>query len=503
MSALVLLPVTAARADIVYLYDELGRLVRVILPDGEAASYHYDAVGNIRSITRESGVAQTTTVASVSPASADRATTTSVTISGANLSGASVTTSAPGVTIQNLRTDLDSLTFDLIVSADAPLGSATVTLTGEFGTTTITFAINPQPPVIQSFTPAFGPAGATVTISGQFFDDRAPANNTVLFNGVAGIVQTVTTTSIKVTVPGDATSGPITVTHAGGSGTSAGVFITGQVAATAVTPASGTRGNTVRVAVSGTNLLGTTLSRPATTFTNLVASATEVAADAAISLSAAREGVITVSNRVTTATIGFPVEPGIPIVTSLTPIAGAVGDMVNVDGGGFDEVVTANNVVRFNGVASDIVSVAPTNDDRQRISRRGWLHDGRRPWQRQTPAARRSDEQLRAAGGRRSDQAARRENLVGPGHRAMAHAASWTRRRTRSSPRSRSEYSPFTQRSTRTAAVSTSSTHPHSQTLTRSASWTSRRTRWRRRSHWPTPTAAGGRSCRRTVAPSS
>jgi len=360
VSALVLLPVTAARADIVYLYDELGRLVRVILPDGEAASYHYDAVGNIRSITRESGVAQTTTVASVSPASADRATTTTVTISGANLSGASVTTSAPGVTIQNLRTDLDSLTFDLIVSADAPLGSATVTLTGEFGTTTITFAINPQPPVIQSFTPAFGPAGATVTISGQFFDDRAPANNTVLFNGVAGIVQTVTTTSIKVTVPGDATSGPITVTHAGGSGTSAGVFITGQVAATAVTPASGTRGNTVRVAVSGTNLLGTTLSRPATTFTNLVASATEVAADAAISLSAAREGVITVSNRVTTATIGFPVEPGIPIVTSLTPIAGAVGDMVNVDGGGFDEVVTANNVVRFNGVASDIVSVAPT-----------------------------------------------------------------------------------------------------------------------------------------------
>src|SRR5438876_866921 len=95
VSALVLLPVTAARADIVYLYDELGRLVRVILPDGEAASYHYDAVGNIRSITRESGVAQTTTVASVSPASADRATTTTVTISGANLSGASVTTSAP------------------------------------------------------------------------------------------------------------------------------------------------------------------------------------------------------------------------------------------------------------------------------------------------------------------------------------------------------------------------------------------------------------------------
>ncbi len=362
LASLVLLFGTAApaMADIVYLYDELGRLVRVIQADGQAATYHYDAVGNILKITRESGVTQTTTVASVSSSSADRATTTTVTISGSNLSSASVTTSAPGVTIQNLRTDLDSLTFDLVVSADATLGSATVTITGELGTTTVAFAINSQPPVVQTFTPTFGPAGSTVTIVGQFFDDRAPANNTVLFNGVAGVVQTVTTTSLKVTVPGGATSGPITVTHAGGSATSAGTFITGQVAATAVTPTSGARGTTVRVAVTGTNLLATTLSRPGTTFTNVAASATQVAADAAISLDAARDGVITVSNQVTTATIAFPVQPGVPIVTSFTPISGAVGDMVNVDGGGFDEVVTANNVVRFNGVSSDIVSVEPT-----------------------------------------------------------------------------------------------------------------------------------------------
>ncbi len=358
--ALLLLVGGTASADIVYLYDDLGRLVRVIRQDGEAATYQYDAVGNILKITQESGVTQTTTVASVSSSSADRATTTTVTISGSNLSSASVTTSAPGVTIQNLRTDLDSLTFDLVVSADATLGSATVTITGELGTTTVAFAINPQPPVVQTFTPTFGPAGSTVTIVGQFFDDRAPANNTVLFNGVAGVVQTVTTTSLKVTVPVGATSGPITVTHAGGSATSAGTFITGQVAATAVTPTSGARGTTVRVAVTGTDLLATTLSRPGTTFTNVAASATQVAADAAISLDAARDGVITVSNQVTTATIAFPVQPGVPIVTSFTPISGAVGDMVNVDGGGFDEVVTANNVVRFNGVSSDIVSVEPT-----------------------------------------------------------------------------------------------------------------------------------------------
>jgi YD repeat-containing protein len=47
-----------AAADVVYLYDELNRLVRVIRDDGEAASYHYDPVGNILQITRASGVSQ-------------------------------------------------------------------------------------------------------------------------------------------------------------------------------------------------------------------------------------------------------------------------------------------------------------------------------------------------------------------------------------------------------------------------------------------------------------
>ena len=55
---LLLLGVDLARADIVYLYDDLGRLVRVIRDDGEAASYYYDAVGNILQVTRESGVNQ-------------------------------------------------------------------------------------------------------------------------------------------------------------------------------------------------------------------------------------------------------------------------------------------------------------------------------------------------------------------------------------------------------------------------------------------------------------
>ena len=55
-----------SRADVAYLYDDLGRLVRVIDEAGQAATYHYDAVGNLLQITRESGVPQTPGVTSVS-----------------------------------------------------------------------------------------------------------------------------------------------------------------------------------------------------------------------------------------------------------------------------------------------------------------------------------------------------------------------------------------------------------------------------------------------------
>src|SRR5437899_6625204 len=97
-TAVVLTPVTAARADIVYLYDDLNRLVRVIRDNGEAATYHYDAVGNILRITRESGVPQVTTFGSPSTTSADRGSTTPVTVTGVNVIGTSVVSSTTGVT---------------------------------------------------------------------------------------------------------------------------------------------------------------------------------------------------------------------------------------------------------------------------------------------------------------------------------------------------------------------------------------------------------------------
>src|SRR5262245_3191495 len=123
-----------------YVYDDLGRLIKVIDQNGNVAEYVYDAVGNILEIRRS--------------------------------------------TIAGLA--------------------------------------------ILSFTPSQGPVGTRVTISGQGFSPT-PSANAVQFNGVAATVTAATATSLVVTAPQGATTGPLSVTVAGNTATSASNFTVLQV----------------------------------------------------------------------------------------------------------------------------------------------------------------------------------------------------------------------------------------------------------------------------------
>jgi gliding motility-associated-like protein len=106
-------------------------------------------------------------------------------------------------------------------------------------------------PTITSFTPASGPVGTTVIITGTNFS-TTPSNNTVQFNGTAATVTASTATSITVTVPAGATTGKITVTVAGNTATSATDFtVTVPPTITSFTPTSGPVGTTV--VITGTN----------------------------------------------------------------------------------------------------------------------------------------------------------------------------------------------------------------------------------------------------------
>jgi hypothetical protein len=66
-------------------------------------------------------------------------------------------------------------------------------------------------PVITGFSPASGPVGSTVTITGSGFDNSL-ANNVVYFGAVKATITAASNNSLTVTVPGGATYEPITVT---------------------------------------------------------------------------------------------------------------------------------------------------------------------------------------------------------------------------------------------------------------------------------------------------
>ncbi|MVN21605.1 IPT/TIG domain-containing protein [Mucilaginibacter arboris] len=132
-------------------------------------------------------------------------------------------------------------------------------LTTTTTTTTGTTGQAPAQVTISSISPSSGSVGTVVTISGTNFGTSA----TVLFNGVASTVQSITATEIKVVAP-VATSGNVTVTVGSQSITGQALTtITGPVftyaipTVTGILPATGSSGAVVTI--SGTNFGTSTL----------------------------------------------------------------------------------------------------------------------------------------------------------------------------------------------------------------------------------------------------
>ncbi len=109
-------------------------------------------------------------------------------------------------------------------------------------------------PAITGFTPASGPVGTTVTLTGTGLS----GTTAVAFNGTAAAsFNVVSATSVTATVGAGSTSGLITVSTPLGTGTSAMPFtVLTPPVVTALRPASGRVGTAVTV--TGTNLSGAT-----------------------------------------------------------------------------------------------------------------------------------------------------------------------------------------------------------------------------------------------------
>jgi hypothetical protein len=166
-------------------------------------------------------VAQAPTVTSFSPASGTVG--TSVTISGTSLAGATSVKfngTAASFTVKS------ATSITAAVAAGASTGPISVTTAGGTATSSSSFTVTAstaKAPIISSFTPVSGRVGSSVAIAGANFTGAT----SVKFNGVSASFNVPSSTRISALVPTGATTGRITVTTPGGTGTSSGTFRVG------------------------------------------------------------------------------------------------------------------------------------------------------------------------------------------------------------------------------------------------------------------------------------
>jgi hypothetical protein len=202
-------------------------------------------------------------------------------------------------------------------------------------------------PAITSFVPVIGPVGTSVTITGTGFTGAT----SVKFNGTAALFLADSDTTITTEVPTGATTGKLTVTTAGGTGTSATDFTVTAPTATTITsftPASGPVGTSVTI--SGTNFTGATdVSFNGTAATFTVDSDTSISTSVPAGATTGTISVTTTAGGTATSATDFTVTaPTATTITSFTPASGPVGTSVTISGTNF----TGATDVSFNGTAA-------------------------------------------------------------------------------------------------------------------------------------------------------
>lgn len=204
-----------------YVYDELGRLVSAIDQNGNAATYSYDAVGNLLSISRQ----DQTQAAIINFLPASGSVGATVTIYG---TGFSATAAQNTVTFNGAAaTVAQSSTTHIIATVPAGATTGPIAVTSPVGsaTSSASFVVGSASgtPSITGLTPSIGASGTAVTINGANFD-TAPSYNKVVFNLSYGLASSASATSITTTVPSSTGSGRISVTTGAGKATSSADF---------------------------------------------------------------------------------------------------------------------------------------------------------------------------------------------------------------------------------------------------------------------------------------
>lgn len=213
---------SALGAVVEYAYDEIGRLVAVYAPNGEAAQYVYDAAGNITEIKRFT--ATQLAIIEFTPNSGPVGTV--VTIWG---NGFSTTPANNTVTFNGTGATVSAATarkLTVTVPSGATTGLIGVTVGGSSTQSASNFTVTTGggAPTITGFSPGASAAGTSITISGTNFE-TTPSKNVLNFNLTSASATASTATSITATVPAYAASGKIRVQTPYGIATSTNDFL--------------------------------------------------------------------------------------------------------------------------------------------------------------------------------------------------------------------------------------------------------------------------------------
>jgi hypothetical protein len=205
---------------------------------------------------------------------------------------------------------------------------------------------------VTSFTPATGPVGTVVTITGT----SLPAVQEVrFFNGVpADGFTLLPPTALRATVPSGATSGKITLAFSGGNVSSTAIFrVTPRIAS--FLPTAALLGDTVTV--SGTTLAGATVRIGGVLAPVMSSMDTAVVFTVPSTARTGRITATTTGGTATSATDLIVVRP--PVISSFSPTAAPVGATVTING---DQFAAATDVSFFNGVSVGSFTVlSPTS----------------------------------------------------------------------------------------------------------------------------------------------
>jgi len=320
------------------------------------------------------------TLTSISPTGEVRGTSQAVTLAGSNFATGDTVAATPstgisitGVTVTSPTTITATITSSATGAGAAAIGQTNIAVVSASGSSnTVPFSITG--PVLTSIAPTSGNPGTTVTITltGTGLTGTTAVNVSgggITVGAITVTGDTTVTTSFIISAGASGTARNVTVTAPGGPSNAVTFTVTAPpttATLSSIAPTTGARGTSETVTFTGTGLTGTSAVNvsgggviPSAV---TVVSDTQVTATFTISPTAAltaRNVTLTTPSGNTNAVTFTVVNPGSPILTSISPNSGLRGTphAVTLTGMNFVTGSTVNVVAPANGLTVSGVTV--------------------------------------------------------------------------------------------------------------------------------------------------